>query len=607
MDEIVRFLVEHPPWRDLPAERVEGVAARLQIEYFPRGARLLSGGGRPEDGLVVIRSGSVDLVRKGRGGDELLDRLDEGDVLASDPRVARRAPDIEAVAREDTLAYLITREHLQPLMSEPSVQRFLAGTPGERVRVARVADPSRPGADLAATAVGDLVTRPVLGCGPDTPVCEAARRMRDAGVGSLLVLADPPGIVTDRDLRDRVLAVGGDLMGPVGGIRSTPLITVPADAPLMDALALMVDRGVRHLPVVREGAVVGVVTDTDLLRLQSRSPLLLRRVLERAGTPEATADWVGMVGASMEALVADDVQASAVGRVTSLAADVLVRRLIDRATVRLGPAPAAWAWLATGAEGRCEAAWPVSRAGFVLWDEGASRASVAWCASLAAEVTAGLAAAGLRPPRDAPSPADPGGLGPASSGLLAAVAAGDPVLLPALLDARRVAGPLDPGPFLNALSEAARRSGAVERMAADAFAVPPRGFFQGVVLERDGTADAHLDLDLRCLRPLVTMARVVAVRGGVSATSTPGRLADAGRRDVIPPVLARDLAAAWEFLAGLRLRLGRPSPALGGGVILPDCLVPAERRLMKDVFAVIQEGLEFVGAPVASGRAPWTA
>jgi CBS domain-containing protein len=607
MDEIVRFLVEHPPWRDLPAERVAGIALRLQIEYFPRGARLLSGGGRPEGGLVVIRSGSVDLIRKGRGGDELRDRLGEGDVLASDPRVARRAPDIEAVAREDTLAYLLPREDLLPLMDEPSVQCFLAGTPGERVLAARVADPSRPGVDLAATAVGDLVTRPVLSCGPETTVCEAARMMRDAGVGSLLVRADPPGIVTDRDLRDRVLAVGVDPQGPVGGIRTMPLITVAAEAPLMDALALMVDRGVRHLPVVRDGAVVGVVTDTDLLRRRSRSPLLLRRVLERAGTPEATADWVDMVGASMGALVADDVQASAVGRVTSLAADVLVRRLIDRATARQGPAPAAWAWLATGAEGRCEAAWPVSRAGFVLWDEGAPPGMVAWCATLAAEVTAGLAAAGLRPPRDAPSPAQPGGLGPASPGLVAAVAEGDPVLLPALLDARRVAGPLDPGPFLRGLSEAARRSGAVERMAVQAFAVPPRGFFQGVVLERDGTVDADLDLDLRCLRPLVTMARVVAVRAGVSATSTPGRLVDAGQSDAISPVLARDLAAAWEFLAGLRLRLGRPSSALGGGVIQPDCLAPAERRLIKDVFAVIQEGLEVVGAPVPSGRAPWTA
>ncbi len=607
MDEIVRFLAEHPPWRDLPRDRVAEVAGRLQIEYFARGARLLSAGGLPSGALVVIRSGSIDLVHKGRGGDELLDRLGEGDALAADPRVARRAPDVDAVAREDTLAYILRREHLLPLMDEPSVQRFLVGTPGERVRNARTGPGSHPGKELLATVVGDLVTRTPLACSPETPVREAAQRMRDAGIGSMLVLADPPGILTDRDLRDRVLADGGDPRGPVGQFRSMPLVTVPADAPVMDALALMVDRGVRHLPVTREGSVVGVITDTDLLRRQSRSPLLLRRVLERARSPEETAEWVGMVGASLETLVGGGVQASAVGRIGSLAADALLRRLIERATARLGPAPTEWTWLATGAEGRRESAWPPSRAGFVLWVDGAPSTMVAWCASLAAEVSGGLAIAGFRPAREAPSPAEPGGLGPASGGLAIAVAEGDTALLPALLDARPVAGTLDPAPFLRGLSEAARRSGAVERMASRANTVPPRGFFQGVVLERDGGIDDRLDLDLRCLWPLESMARVVAVRGGVFETSTPGRFVDAGALGVIPTVLARDLAATWEFLAGLRLRLGGPSPALGGGVIEPDRLVPAERRLMKDVFAVIQEGTEVVGAPVATGRPAWTA
>ena len=81
MDEIVRFLAEHPPWRDLPRDRVAEVAGRLQIEYFARGARLLSAGGLPSGALVVIRSGSIDLVHKGRGGDELLDRLGEGEAV----------------------------------------------------------------------------------------------------------------------------------------------------------------------------------------------------------------------------------------------------------------------------------------------------------------------------------------------------------------------------------------------------------------------------------------------------------------------------------------------------------------------------------------------
>jgi CBS domain-containing protein len=412
--------------------------------------------------------------------------------------------------------------------------------------------------------------------------------------------------VTDRDLRDRVLAVKGDPLGPVGAIASRLLGQVPHDANVFDVMALLVESGLRHLPVTREGRIVGVVTDTDILRRQSGSPLLLHSVLQRAHDPGGIASWVRLAAAAIVGMNDDGIGAVNVGRMSSLAADLLLRRLVADATARLGAAPAAWAWLATGAEGRREAFWPSSRAGFVLFEEGASAGMVRWCADLAAQVSAGLLAAGLRPAIAAPCPADSGGMGPASAVLIDAIVRDHFLLLPALLDARPVAGSMNPGPFLKELRDAARAAVLTGRQVLKGLHRPPKGFFHDEVLEAGGTIADRLDLDARCLRLLVVLARVVAVRGGIAATSTPERLVASADAGVLSRELAMDLAASWEFVAGLCLRTGWAAKAQGECLLVPDSLSPTDRRLLKDVFSVIGEGLSSIFGDLSAAEDPWT-
>jgi CBS domain-containing protein len=62
---------------------------------------------------------------------------------------------------------------------------------------------------------------------------------------------------------------------PVRQVMTTPLHTVPADSTLGEVMLAMVDRGIHHLPLTRQGRLVGIVTDTDLLRRESHHPLLV--------------------------------------------------------------------------------------------------------------------------------------------------------------------------------------------------------------------------------------------------------------------------------------------------------------------------------------------
>jgi CBS domain-containing protein len=115
--------------------------------------------------------------------------------------------------------------------------------------------------------------REVLRIEAAAPVLEAVRRMVEANIGSLLVEKDGEvaGIVTERDYLRRVAHEGptGDDV-TVEQIMSSPLIVVNPETPIDECMALMTDRRIRHVPVVEDGDVVGIVSIGDVVKFKSK-------------------------------------------------------------------------------------------------------------------------------------------------------------------------------------------------------------------------------------------------------------------------------------------------------------------------------------------------
>lgn len=135
----------------------------------------------------------------------------------------------------------------------------------------------------------------------------AARQLVDAGVGSLVVCRDgePVGILTEDDLTE-LLAAGSDPeTTPVAHVMAAPLVTVGADAGIEDAAARMREEVVKRLPVVEDGAVVGVVTTTDLsnflphlVRTGRRDPAASERTRGTSGSTPPTRTPTGSTSTS---------------------------------------------------------------------------------------------------------------------------------------------------------------------------------------------------------------------------------------------------------------------------------------------------------------------
>jgi CBS domain-containing protein len=192
-------------------------------------------------------------------------------------------------------------------------------------------------------------------------VADASRTMAAHGVGSVVVVSEdgaPVGILTLRDLRDRVLAAGRPPEMPVNAVMSAPLLTVSPEAFVLEALLTMTQHDVHHLAVVEGGRLVGVISSSDLLHLQGAAPLEVSRRIQACESAEALAQVMPTLTETTRVLFAEGVSGYELGRIMAELNDLVVRRVVALTARDLRPAygdpPVGFCWLALGSEGRRE-------------------------------------------------------------------------------------------------------------------------------------------------------------------------------------------------------------------------------------------------------------
>jgi CBS domain-containing protein len=596
VEEIARYLARHPPFDRLPGPVLQRTASAVEIEYFAPGTSIL-GKGEPSRFLHLIVKGTVELVQAADDGDpKLVETLTAGEAFGQPRPLAAAAWRWEAVARTDVLAYLIPGEQLERLRAEAGFEGLLADQAGDRLRQAVAASATEGRLDLVSVRASDLATRPLVTCAPDETVTQAARRMQDQRVSSLLVEGDPPGLVTATDLRNRVLAAGRPQDTPVREVMTTPLRTMPADASLGEVLLAMVERGIHHLPVTRGGRMVGMVTDTDLLRQESRHPLLVRRQLERAAGPEELAAYAAEVTAAATRLVAAGTPAGDVTRFISGAHDALYVRAVGDAEAALGPPPCPYALLVLGSGARRESTLRTDQDhALVLADDPPAEAD-AWFAALAERLAATLEQCGL--PR---CPGQVMATNPARRVPLAAwqdqfahwiEQPEEEALLAAAIyfDFRQLHGELAAeAPLRRVVRRASGSRQFLGRLAAAALRRrPPLSFLRQL--------HDRIDLKAEATAPIVDLARLLALEAGSPETATVARLGAAAEHGTAGTAAA-DLMAAFDYLQQLRLRHQAGRLAAGAApddTIALEELTGLQRRWLKDAAHLLHNCQESV-------------
>ena len=138
--------------------------------------------------------------------------------------------------------------------------------------------------------IRDVMTESVVTATPDTSVREVAETMRERNVGSVVLVEDgrPVGFVTDRDLAVSVLADGRDPSDRACDHASAPVVTAGPDLDITEAAELMVEHGIRRLPVLEGGELIGIITLDDLAVRTGDAELAMNLAssITRAALPE---------------------------------------------------------------------------------------------------------------------------------------------------------------------------------------------------------------------------------------------------------------------------------------------------------------------------------
>lgn len=202
------------------------------------------------------------------------------------------------------------------------------------------------------------VMEPPLVCSLDTPIARAARLMSRNAADAVVVSApggELVGMVTDHDIRARVVAAGLDAQLPVARIMSAPLATVSEQAPLFEAVLLERERNVHHLAVLDSaGALVGLLQSRRALQPEQYSLVAFTHQIRHAQSLDELADCYDRMPTLIGALVESGARPQNLCYVTTSVSDAITRRVIALALEELGPAPLPFAFIALGSEARQE-------------------------------------------------------------------------------------------------------------------------------------------------------------------------------------------------------------------------------------------------------------
>lgn len=614
--EIARFLRVHPPFDALDPRDVARVAAAAELESFPAGATIFSHGAEPVRHLRVVRSGAVEIVAQ----DRVLDLLGEGEMFGHASMLSGLPTDFEARAAQPTTCYRVGMELASEVLAAPEGLRYVARSlleePTDLHVLAREA-----GANTADEPVAALLALAPVVCSPDTPIREAARRMSEGTANAVLVVSDPAhpteglGILTDRDLRTRVVAAGLSVDEPVSVAMSAPVYTCAADRPAGDVLLEMLDRGLRHLPVVSAvGELLGVIEDMDLVAARTRSWFYLRQRIAAAGSPAELAGVARELGPMVISLHEAHVAAANVMAVYAVCVDALTRRMLEMVSAGGASVEVDFAWLAMGSQARREALPSSDLDSAIVWFGEADQADAvrARLVAVGREVLDGLQACGLR--------LDEHGVNASSPAFVRSVASwqqevrgwlADPtrdkalVLSSVVVDSRPVWGVHTGTPVADTFALAPDHPALLRMLAR--FAVssrPPTGVVRGLVVEHSGEHRGRLDLKRGGTIPIVALARWAAMSAGVTSASTAERLRAAGAAGTLSGADAHTLSDAFELINDLRLehqvrqlRAGAPPD----DHLAPDELSALRRTQLREAFRAVTDVQKRVGAELRLG------
>jgi CBS domain-containing protein len=623
---VFEFLNEFPPFNKLEKEELMDLSEKVVIRYFNKDDYVFRQHDPPGEFFYINKSGSVELTRTDESSDVLVDVCDEGDIFGVRSMISGLPYILNARVKEESLLYAIPIADFKPYLEENTKVSlfFVSGLAAGQINSEYMHQ-----RDFGALADRDVSTgeseridlqsvvnmeqKELITCSPDTMIREAAILMTEKHVGSIIICdaqQRPQGIVTDTDLRTKVVTGDFSRENQIGQIMASPVITIHKNSSVIDILLIMLTRNVHHLCITEDGTdqsrAIGIVSQRDLTVMQGNSPLLLFREIKRARGVNELADIRNNAEKLVEKYLGQEVSVRFVSKLITAINDAIIRKALRLAEDqmseegRLHPG-LNYCWLALGSEGREEQLLRTDLDNAFLYEdppENKKQHATGYFLELGKRTTEILIKCGFEKCPSDMMASNEKWNAPLSTwkGYFSKwIETPEPMALmlsTIFFDYRHVAGDerlvKDLDDFL--ISMITKNKIFLNFFAQNATQNPaPLSFFRGFVLERNGEHKNEFDIKLRAMMPLVDAARVLCLEKQLlEEKNTLKRYDRLGQAEPNNANLYKNAAKAYEILMNMRARQGLKNNNSGRFLPVED-LSKLDRQVLKKAFAPIEQ------------------
>jgi CBS domain-containing protein len=621
---VVSFLEK--VWPFAPCERLslEDLARGSLLGFYPKQTVIVAQGALHPDHLFLIEKGAVRIYKKEPDGNvTLLDYRGEGCMFGVSSIVNRENSPFTVEATEDTFCYLLDKgRFLEFVQNNPIfLDNYFHGFSQEKVCTAytelhshNIRERGSEGVRLANVRAGDAITGDPVVVDTGESIHKVAELMnaRDASVVMVRSLdGSVVGMVTDRDLRSKVVAQRLDYDQPVATIMTAELSDVPAESSCLDALVQMMTTGVFHLMVRQGGQWKGVLSINDIMKHEFISPLYLVKEIDAQNNIEGLYAISSQVPRLVQDLVDVGARATNITRIITVMNDRIVGRVLAFMEGTMGPPPVPFCWMVMGSEGRMEQTLRTDQDNAILYEDLAEdweqiKAAKLYFRELGNEMAEHLVKCGF--------PLCKGGFMSSRTTWrkpfsiwtsyfqewLSSAEQESMLVAKIFLDFRCSYGSNNLAERLRdyVTDQTRKRSFFINHLAKDSLVIkPPLSFFRNFIVEGDGEHKNRLDLKLRGMVPIIDFARAMALKNGISETNTMSRLSRLQEQELVPKDLCSEIIEAYEFL--MHLRLLHQLRTVHQGVephnfVDPADLSDLEKQTLRGAFGVINRMQSFM-------------
>jgi len=608
LSSLLDFLKDCIPFDELPESELAALLTKIEITYYRKGTAFeYTDGG--DGGLRIIRSGAAELRDK---EDRLVDRLGET-VSFNLMGLNAEQPGIKATLIEDSLIYLIPENYYQEIRKQNRIfDRFFHSQRSRRVRRAARHEPNP---HEMMRLVKDVMSNSVLSISSTVTIQQAAEKMSDRRLSSVLIMDNQKllGIVTDRDIRSRAVALGLDLNLPVSHIMTSNPETILPQATLFDATLFMTQHGYHHIPVMEEGDLKGIVTSSDLMLAKQDDPIYLVQHIGRQHDPHALKNVIQSLPNLMVQWINSGIRAHQVSHILTAISDAITVRLIELTIEEIGKPPVPFCWLGFGSQGRREQLLNADQDNGLLISNDLKEEDKAWFEVLAKRVCDGLNECGYiycpgnvmavndkwrQPLSIWQSTVDRWTVSPTPNAVMHTSI---------FFDLRSIYGDKSLCDELQShmLKQASSNSIFLAALAQNVLSSePPMGIFRRFVVERNGDHADELDLKKRGILPIIDLVRIHSLANSITEVNTLDRLHALVKCKAMTIEDSRNMQDALRVIMQLRTQHQATQITEGSepnNYIDPSNLSKIRRKQIKDAFSIVMDAQQAVKVSYRQG------